>query len=122
MRNAQNLPADKPATPEEQAQRDFYHNNEDSIYSPGIRVGEEGFYDPQAGAEKHPINRPQSESTPILATDPGQPKGVGAHVISRELNAAVDRSEASRTGSSGTVDKTEKPVVRSSGRKATTKE
>lgn len=108
MRNAQNLPADKPATPEEQAQRDFYHNNEDSIYSPGIRVGEEGFYDPQAGAEKHPINRPQSESTPILATDPGQPKGVGAHVISRELNSSID--------------KTEKPVVRSSGRKATTKE
>lgn len=106
MRRAQNLPADKKATPEEQAERDFYHNNEDAEYAAGIRVGEEGFYDPQAGAEKHPIRRPESEPKPVLATDPGQPSidKNATHVVSRERNEAVD--------------KTEKPVV-SSGRKAT---
>lgn len=104
VRRAQNLPADKVATPEEQAERDFYHSNADSIYSPGINVGREGFYDPQAGADKHPLKRPERAATPLLATDPGQPKGIGANLVSREANSVLDRSE--------------KPVVRStSGRK-----
>lgn len=104
---------------EEEKQQAFdYHNNTDSLYHEGINVGKEGFYDPQAGADKHPLKRPESDPTPVLATDPGQPKGVGANLVERERNKAIDRSERALSGSSATVDRSEVGVVRSTGRKA----
>lgn len=92
------------ATQEEKDQAYAYHHNTDSLYHEGINVGKEGFYDPTAGADKHPIRRPEAVPTPVLATDPGQPKGIGADLVSRERNKAVDKSE--------------RGVVRSTGRKA----
>ena len=106
------------ATQEEKDQAYAYHHNTDSLYHEGINVGKEGFYDPNAGADKHPIRRPEAVPTPVLATDPGQPKGIGADLVSRERNKAVDRSERALSGSSATVDKSERGVVRSTGRKA----
>lgn len=92
------------ATQEEKDQAYAYHHNTDSLYHEGINVGKEGFYDPNAGADKHPIRRPEAVPTPVLATDPGQPKGIGADLVSRERNKALDKSE--------------RGVVRSTGRKA----
>lgn len=121
VRQTRNIAAGKEhlATEEEKQQAYDYHNNTDSLYHEGINVGKEGFYDPNAGAAKHVVETPEEEPKPVLATDPGQPKGITANVVGRERNSAVDRSEAARTGSSGTVDKDTQRVV-SSGRKSTT--
>lgn len=120
VRQTRNIPQSKldMVSEEEKQQAYDYHNNTDSLYHEGINVGKEGFYDPNAGADKHPIRRPESVPTPVLATDPGQPKGVGADLVTRERNKAVDRSERALSGSSATVDKSEIGVVRSTGRKA----
>lgn len=106
VRQTRNIAAGKEhlATQEEKDQAYAYHNNTDALYHAGINVGKEGAYDPEAGASKHPLRKPESEPTPVLATDPGQPKGVGANLIQRELNKAVDKSE--------------RGVVRSTGRKS----
>jgi hypothetical protein len=95
MRQTRNIPQDKEdmVSQEEKDQARVYHDNSDSLFHAGINVGQEGFYDPQAGAEKHPLRRAESEPTPVLATDPGQPKGVGADLVTRERNKALDKSE-----------------------------
>lgn len=98
VRRAQNLPADKEATPQEQEERDFYHHNKDSLYHEGINVGQEGFYDPNAGAEKVRNEIPDVGPTPLLATDPGQPTGITANAIGR--HEAIDSGEQ-RVVSSG---------------------
>lgn len=92
VRQTRNIPQDKVdlVSQEEKQQAYDYHNNSDSLYHPGINVGEDGFYDPEAGAEKHPIRRPESDPKPVLATDPGQPKGIKANELSRDRSAAVD--------------------------------
>lgn len=104
VRQTRNIPQAKEhlVSDEEKEQARVYHDNSDSLYHKGIDIGE-GSYDPEAGADKHPIRRPEAVPTPVLATDPGQPKGVGADLVSRERNKAVDKSE--------------RDVVRSSGRK-----
>lgn len=114
VRQTRNIAAGKEhlATQEEKDQAYAYHHNTDSLYHEGINVGKEGFYDPNAGADKHPIRRPEAVPTPVLATDPGQPKGVGADLVSRERNKAVDKSEIGVVRSS--VDASPK----ASGRKA----
>jgi hypothetical protein len=101
VRQTQNIPATKEhlVSDEEKKQREDYHNNADATYHAGINVGQEGFYDPQAGADKHPLYEPESEPTPVLATDPGQPKGIGANLVSREQNKVLDKSEATRVSS-----------------------
>jgi hypothetical protein len=113
MPQTRNIPQDKEhmVSQEEKDEARSYHEVDDNLFHAGINVGKNGFYDPQAGAEKHPIQRPESNDKPILATDPGQPSidRERIHVISRDRNTAVDRSEKS-------VDKSDKPVV-SSGRK-----
>jgi hypothetical protein len=105
VRQTRNIPQGKEqyVSEEERQQAKDYHEVSDNLYHAGINVGKEGAYDPQAGADKHPIRRPEIEPTPVLATDPGQPKGVGANLVERERNKAVDKSESN--------------VVRSSGRK-----
>lgn len=105
VRQTRNVAAGKEhlATEEEKQQAYDYHHNTDSLYHAGIDIGE-GSYDPEAGASKHPLRKPESEPTPVLATDPGQPKGVGLDLIQREQNKALDKSE--------------RGVVRSTGRKA----
>lgn len=119
VRQTRNIPQAKErlVSEEERQQAKDYHEVSDNLYHAGINVGKEGAYDPQAGADKHPLRRPESVPQPVLATDPGQPKGVGADLVTRERNKAVDRSERAHPGSSATVDKTESNVVRSSGRK-----
>ena len=106
VRQTRNIPQAKEnlVSDEEKEQAKAYHEVSDNLYHSGINVGKEGFYDPEAGADKHPIVRPESEPTPVLATDPGQPKGVGANLIERERSKAIDKSEIG--------------VVRSTGRKA----
>lgn len=105
VRQTRNIPQAKldMVSDAEKEQARVYHDNSDSLYHAGINVGKDGFYDPEAGAGKHPIRRPESLPTPVLATDPGQPKGIGSNLISREQNKALDKSEVG--------------VVRSSGRK-----
>jgi hypothetical protein len=98
VRRAQNLPADKEATPEEQEQRDFYHYNKDANYDAGINVGQEGFYDPEAGSQKVRNEAPESTPGPLLATDEGQPTGISANVIGRSEH--IDSGEQ-RVVSSG---------------------
>lgn len=95
VRQTRNIPQDKVdlVSDEEKQQAYDYQNNTDSLYHAGINVGKEGFYDPEAGADKHPIRRPESEPKPVLATDPGQPKGIEARELSRERNAAIDSPE-----------------------------
>jgi len=124
VRQTRNIPQDKlPLVSDEEKQQAYdYHNNTDGSYHAGINVGKEGFYDPEAGAGKHPIYRPESVPTPVLATDPGQPKGIGSNLVQRERNKAVDRSERAHSGSEATVDKSEIGVVRSTGRKPRTQE
>lgn len=108
VRRTQAIPATKEhlVSDEEKAERDLYASNADSLYHDGIRVGEEGFYDPNAGADKHPLPERNTEATPILATDPGQPKIDSARMIARESSPVLDKSELG--------------VLRSSGRKAKT--
>lgn len=105
VRQTRNIPQAKEhlVSDGEKEQARVYHDNSDSLYEPGINVGKKGFYDPEAGHDKVRPERPQSEPTPLLATDPGQPEHVGANLVSRELNKAVDKSEVG--------------VVRSTGRK-----
>lgn len=105
VRQTRNIPQGKEqyVSEEERQQAKDYHEVSDNLYHAGINVGKEGAYDPQAGADKHPLQRPESEPTPVLATDPGQPKGVGANLVERERNKAIDKTESN--------------VVRSSGRK-----
>lgn len=105
VRQTRNIPQGKEqyVSEEERQQAKDYHEVSDNLYHAGINVGKEGAYDPQAGADKHPLQRPESEPTPVLATDPGQPKGVGLNLVERERNKAIDKTESN--------------VVRSSGRK-----
>lgn len=119
VRQTRNIPQGKEhlVSQEEKDQAKAYHEVSDSLYHAGINVGKPGFYDPEAGHDKPRAERPESQPTPLLATDPGQPKGVGLDLVSRERNKAVDRSERALSGSSATVDKTESNVVRSTGRK-----
>lgn len=56
----------------------------------GIRVGEEGFYDPTAGERKKKNQKPTYEGYPVLATDPGQPKAT-MEVIGRSPH--IDKGE-----------------------------
>lgn len=106
VRQTRNIPQAKEqyVSEEERQQAKDYHEVSDNLYHAGINVGKEGAYDPQAGADKHPLKQAESDPTPVLATDPGQPKGVGANLVERERNKAIDRSEVG--------------VVRSTGRKA----
>lgn len=118
MGNVQSIPPAKRSTDfvsqDELDEFDAYRRGEDNLREPGIRVGEEGFYDPNAGSKYQKTPRPDTTPGPVFATDPGQPKNVGeAKVIGRQ--SAVDRSEAARTGSSGTVDRSERSVVGSKG-------
>lgn len=105
VRQTRNIPQGKEnfVSEDEKQQAYDYQHVTDNEYHAGINVGQEGYYDPEAGATKHPILRPESEPTPVLATDPGQPSGITANLVSRDSNPAVD--------------KTESPVVRSTGRK-----
>jgi hypothetical protein len=107
VRQTQAIPATKEhlATAEEKQQRDDYASNAGADYHAGINVGKEGFYDPEAGAAKHATEPVDEEPKPVLATDPGQPKGITANVVGRDNKA---------------VDKTPQRVV-NSGRKANTK-
>lgn len=110
VRQTRNIPQDKEnlVSDEEKQQAYDYQNNTDAFYHAGINVGKEGFYDPEAGHDKVRDERPESEPTPLLATDPGQPKDVGANLVERERNKAVDKSEAT--------------VVRSGRKRVTTQE
>lgn len=108
VRQTRNIPQAKLdlVSEAEKTQAELYHSNSDSLYHDGINVGKEGFYDPNAGHLKEHARRPGAVPTPVLATDPGQPKGIGVDLVSRELNKALDRSELG--------------VVRSTGRKRAT--
>lgn len=105
-RQTRNIPQAKEpfVSDEEKQQARDYHEVSDSLYHAGINVGKPGFYNPEAGYDKVRDERPESDPTPLLATDPGQPKGVGADLVTRERNKALDKSEVG--------------MVRSSGRKA----
>lgn len=123
MGNVQSIPPEKRSTDfvgqDELDEFEAYRNGEDNLFEAGIRPTEKGFYDPTAGSKYTKTQKPESSPGPLLATDPGQPKGVGeAKVVGRQ--EAVDRSEATRQGSSGAVDKSERTVVSSNqkGRKA----
>ena len=110
VRQTRNIPQGKESlvSEEEKQQAYDYQNNTDALYHAGINVGKPGFYNPEAGHDKVRNERPESEPTPLLATDPGQPKGIGADLVERERNKAVDKSEAI--------------VVRSGRKRATTQE
>lgn len=101
------IPEGKGTPEEHKAMRDFY-SGDDNLYSPGIRVGQPGAYDPEKGSERVRNERPEVAPTPLLVTDPGQPR------IDSDRVAIIDRK------TNPTVDKTERPVVKSTGRKATT--
>lgn len=92
VRQTRNIPQDKVdmVSEEEKQQAYDYRNNTDSLYHAGINVGKPGAYDPQAGHRKVREERPQIAPKPVLATDPGQPKGIEARELSRERNSAVD--------------------------------
>lgn len=92
VRQTRNIPQDKVdlVSQEEKQQAYDYQHVTDNFYHAGINVGKPGAYDPQAGADKHPIRRPESDPKPVLATDPGQPKGIKANELSRDRSAAVD--------------------------------
>lgn len=110
VRQTRNIPQAKEAfVSEDEKQQAFnYHNNTDSAYHAGINTDKEGFYNPEAGHDKVRPETPEIAPQPVLATDPGQPSGIGSNLVSRELNKAVDKSEIG--------------VVRSSGRKRATTE
>lgn len=118
MGNVQSIPEGKldRVSAEEREEFETFRTGSDNLYHAGINVEGGDSYDPYAGSkyDKTPVpHRDQPE--PKLGTDrddvPEAPK-----VISRNRNRAIDRSEATRTGSNGTVDKSEQRVV-SSGRK-----
>lgn len=75
---------------EEKDEAKAYHEVSDNLYHAGINVGKPGAYDPEAGHRKAHVERPESEPTPLLATDPGQPKGIKARELSRERSVAID--------------------------------
>jgi hypothetical protein len=66
----------------------------------GIRVGEEGFYDPSKGLQKLRTPRPEPEATPVLATDPGQPTEGYRAVVGR--SKSIDKSTIGMVGSKPT--------------------
>lgn len=97
MGNVTAVPAGK-GTPEEREEFETFRKGEDNLYSPGIRVGDEGFYDPTAGKDKakNKPAAPSSNETPRVSnTDATPVKGSSdrkskVNVISRERNSAVD--------------------------------
>lgn len=96
-------------TAEEREEYEAYRSGEGNLYEPGIRVGDKGFYDPTEGSpyadekELKPDSSPQktffADTSKKSASEAPRPK-----VISRDRNAAVDRSET--------------PTARPTGRKS----
>jgi hypothetical protein len=78
--------------------------SDEDLSEKGIRTGEKGFYDPEAGSKSPKTERPEYVPGPLLATDPGQPDNIEAKGIKR----------------TPALDKSEQPVVssKSTGRKA----
>lgn len=108
VRQTRNIPQAKldHVSQEEKDEAQAYHEVSDASYHAGINVGKPGFYNPEAGAAKHAVEASESDPKPVLVTDPGQPKGITAKVTG-------ERSKASA------IDRTPRPVVRSTGRKTT---
>lgn len=87
---------------EEREEYEAYREGKDNLYHAGIRVGEEGFYDPTAGSaykdqkEKRPAQSAQDSDMPKpnrKSAENRAQKRTPAKVISREKNGAVDGSE-----------------------------
>jgi hypothetical protein len=120
MGNVQSIPADKldRVSDEEREEFEAFRNGDDNLYEAGIRVGDEGFYDPTAGSKYEKTQRPtpSSNEQPRESNTDATPLKAGANtqtakVISRERNSAVDKSEAPVVDSKGT---------KATGRKAST--
>lgn len=108
VRQTRNIPQAKEdlVSDEEKEQARVYHDNSDSLYHAGIRVGEDGFYDPSKGLEKPREPRSTPGPTPVLATDPGQPKIDPDGVVTKR-SPSVDRSEVGVVRSGRKVKTTE---------------
>lgn len=108
VRQTRNIPQAKEdlVSDEEKAQAREYHENSDSLYHAGIRVGEEGFYDPEKGLQKQREPRSEVGPTPVLATDPGQPKIDPDGVVTKR-SPSVDKSEIGVVRSGRKVRSTE---------------
>lgn len=104
MGNVQSIPADKldRVSDAEKAEYEAYRKGEDNLYEAGIRVGDEGFYDPTAGSRYEKNHRPtlDSNTQPRESNTDATPLKAGANtqdfrMISRERNSAIDKSESS---------------------------
>jgi hypothetical protein len=93
MPNVQSIPGSKNnhVSQAEHDERDAFRNGEGNLYSPGI-LDVPDAYDPNAGSKYPKTSRPEVSYGPLLATDEGQPDGVGeAKIIGRQ--PAIDRPD-----------------------------
>ncbi len=104
MGNVTAIPEGK-GTPEEKNEYESFRNGENNLYEPGIRVNDEGFYNPDHEPKYGKNVKPEPTYGPLLATDPGQPDNLSARVVSRESSKPIERPESRPTGRRAKVDK-----------------
>lgn len=102
MPNVQAIPGSKKdhVSPAETEEFNNFRNGVDNLFEPGI-LNVPNAYDPNRGSKYPKTARPEPVYGPLLATDEGQPEGVG---------------EAKVIGRQPSIDKPEGRVVRSRGK------